>query len=48
MGNLKQEILKNIEKATDLLIMNNKLYVINYKNGQINVFDSAELTVKTN
>jgi len=48
MGNLKQEISKNIEKATDVLIMNTKLYVINYRNGQINIFESEEVTAKTN
>ncbi|WP_052188367.1 NHL repeat-containing protein [Cellulophaga sp. Hel_I_12] len=48
MGNLKQEISKNIEKATDVLIMNSKLYVINYRNGQINIFESEAVPVKIN
>lgn len=48
MGNLKQEISKNIEKATDVLIMNSKLYVINYRNGQINIFESEAVPVKMN
>ncbi|AZQ60301.1 hypothetical protein EJ994_16365 [Maribacter sp. MJ134] len=43
-GNLQQEISEHIEKATDLMIFNAQLYVINYRNGEINVFDFAEVT----
>ena len=43
-GTLKQEISKHIEKATDLMIFNKELYVINYRNGKINVFNFAEVT----
>ena len=38
-GNLKQELSQHIEKATDLMLFNNELHVINYRNGQINVFN---------
>lgn len=48
MGNLKQELSKNIEKATDLLIVDEKLHIINYRNGQINIFESVEVVVKSN
>lgn len=41
--NLKQEISKHIEKATDLMVFNAQLYVINYRNGQVNVFNFAEV-----
>ncbi len=43
-GNLQQEISEHIKKATDLMIFNAQLYVINYRNGEINVFDFAEVT----
>jgi DNA-binding beta-propeller fold protein YncE len=45
-GNLKQELSKNIEKATDMLLVNNMLYVINYRNGQINIFELLEVDTK--
>lgn len=45
-GNLKQEISKNIEKATDVFIMNETLYVINYRNSKINLFKMAEKIVE--
>lgn len=40
-GALKQQISHHIEKATDLLVLNDQLYVINYRNGQLNVFSSV-------
>ncbi len=43
-GNLQQEISKHIEKATDLMLFGMQLYVINYRNGKINVFNFAEVT----
>lgn len=43
-GNLQQEISQHIEKATDLMLFNSELYVINYRNGQINVFNFVEMT----
>lgn len=43
-GNLKQELSRNIEKATDLMLFKNDLYVINYRNGQINVFNLVVVT----
>lgn len=42
-GNLQQEISQNIEKATDLMLFNSQLYVINYRNGQITIFESVEV-----
>lgn len=38
-GKLKQELSQHIEKATDLMLFNNELHVINYRNGKINVFN---------
>lgn len=45
-GTLKQELSKNIEKATDMLLVKNALYVINYRNGQINIFELSEVNTK--
>ncbi|MFD0798781.1 NHL repeat-containing protein [Maribacter chungangensis] len=42
-GKLLQEISQNIEKATDLMLFNSQLYVINYRNGKINVFNFDEV-----
>ncbi len=42
-GNLKQELSKNIEKATDLIIQDGKLKIINYRNGKINVFNQVAI-----
>src|SRR6056297_5433 len=43
-GQLQQEVSKHIEKATDLMVFNDELYIINYRNGQINVFNFAKVT----
>ena len=37
-GVLRQEISENIEKATDVLLVKNRLYSINYRNEIINIF----------
>jgi len=47
-GILKQEISKNIEKATDMLLVDTELYVINYRNGQLNIFELAEVDPQAN
>lgn len=41
-GNLLQEISDNIEKPTDLVLEDGKLYVINYRNSLVNVFEFKE------
>jgi DNA-binding beta-propeller fold protein YncE len=46
-GNLVQELSENIEKPTDLLLIEDKLYVINYRNGKINVFEWKETPAAT-
>jgi len=46
-GKLKQKLSKNIEKATDMLLVDKELYVINYRNGQINVFELKEISPET-
>ena len=43
-GNLKQELSEHIEKPTDLILIDGKLNTINYRNGQINVFEWKEIT----
>ena len=37
-GNLKQEISKNIEKPTDVLLKDEKLYVLNYRKQTVNLY----------
>lgn len=41
-GNLVQELSENIEKPTDLLVEDGKLYVINYRNSLVNIFEYKE------
>ena len=42
-GVLQQEVSENIAKPTDLILINDKLHVINYRNGKINVFEWKEI-----
>lgn len=37
-GNLKQTLKDEIEKPTDMIIMNNTLYIINYRNGKLSSY----------
>lgn len=41
-GNLVQEISDSIEKPTDLIVVNNKLHVLSYRNSVINIFELKE------
>ncbi|SDB28008.1 NHL repeat-containing protein [Flavobacteriaceae bacterium MAR_2010_188] len=41
-GNLVQELTENIEKPTDLLVEDGRLYVINYRNSLVNIFEYKE------
>ncbi|WP_411767859.1 NHL repeat-containing protein [Winogradskyella sp. A3E31] len=45
-GQLKQELSENIEKPTDMLIYNNELYIINYRNSIVNVFQQKAVKVE--
>lgn len=39
MGELQQVLKDQIEKPTDMMIKDDMLYVINYRNGKLNIFD---------
>jgi DNA-binding beta-propeller fold protein YncE len=41
-GLLKQELKEGIEKATDLLIKDDMLHIINYRNGELVLYDLQE------
>ena len=41
-GLLKQELKEGIEKATDLLIKDDMLHIINYRNGELALYDLQE------
>ena len=41
-GNLKQKITTNIDKPTDMLVRNETLYVLNYRHGELVVFEWKE------
>lgn len=43
-GNLQQEIKEHIEKPTDLLLIDGKLHVINYRNSELNIFEWKEVS----
>ena len=34
-GNLKQELSKDIEKPTDMIVKDNSLYIVNYRSGEL-------------
>lgn len=42
-GQLKQELKESVQKPTDILIMNGKLYVINYPSGTLNSYRLQEV-----
>ncbi len=42
-GNLKQELKRGIEKATDLLIEDQTLYIINYQSGELVLYKAKEI-----
>ena len=46
-GTLQQELSENIAKPTDLILINDKLHVINYRNGKVNVFEWKETPAVT-
>ncbi len=41
-GVLQQELSENIEKPTDMILVDGKLYVANYKNNRVNIYDWKE------
>ncbi len=41
-GILQQELSENIEKPTDMVLVDGKLYVANYKNNRVNIYDWKE------
>lgn len=44
-GNLKQELKEGIAKATDLLIKDGKLHIINYRTGELVLYELNELEI---
>ncbi|SNR53522.1 NHL repeat-containing protein [Maribacter sedimenticola] len=46
MGELQQVLKDQIEKPTDMMIKDDMLYVINYRNGKLNIFDKQPIVVK--
>tara|TARA_R110002126_G_scaffold132750_3_gene276742 strand:- start:280 stop:1113 length:834 start_codon:yes stop_codon:yes gene_type:complete len=46
MGELLQVLKDQIEKPTDMMIKDDMLYVINYRNGKLNIFDKQPVVVK--
>ena len=45
-GELLQVLKDQIEKPTDMMIKDDMLYVINYRNGKLNIFDKQPIVVK--
>ena len=45
-GNLKQELKDCIKKPTDILILNDELYTINYRSGELLSFELKEMESK--
>ncbi|MDP5062125.1 MAG: NHL repeat-containing protein [Maribacter sp.] len=45
-GNLLQVLKDQIEKPTDMMIKDEVLYVINYRNGKLNLFDKQPIVIK--
>ena len=45
-GELLQVLNDQIEKPTDMMIKDDMLYVINYRNGKLNIFDKQPVVVK--
>jgi hypothetical protein len=46
-GKFQQEIKEHIAKPTDLIVIDGMLYVINYRNSELNVFEWKEGRAKT-
>lgn len=44
-GQLKQELKKGIKKATDLLVKDNILHIINYRTGELVLYDLQDIKV---
>jgi hypothetical protein len=42
-GALLQTIEDKIEKPTDMIIVEDKLYVVNYRNGLLNIFENKPI-----
>ena len=42
-GNLKQQLKEGIKKATDLMINDGKLYIINYRSGELVLYSLKEI-----
>ena len=42
-GQLKQELKKGIDKATDLLIKDGILHIINYRKGELVLYNAEEI-----
>lgn len=45
-GNLKQTLKGDIQKPTDMLLMNDILYIINYRNGKLLSYELKPIVVK--
>ena len=45
-GELLQVLKDQIEKPTDMMIKDDMLYVINYRNGKLNIFDEQPIVAK--
>ena len=45
-GVLLQVLKDQIEKPTDMMIKDDTLYVINYRNGKLNLFDKQPIFAK--
>lgn len=46
-GNLQQELKEGIEKPTDIMINDNILYIINYRSGDLNMYEFKEREIST-
>jgi len=46
LGGLKQELTRSIAKATDLLIKDDLLHIINYRTGELVIYEQQEIALK--
>ncbi|RNC92660.1 MAG: hypothetical protein ED555_06180 [Allomuricauda sp.] len=46
LGSLKQELTRSIAKATDLLIKDDLLHIINYRTGELVIYEQQEIALK--
>lgn len=44
-GNLKQELSDKVEKPTDIMLKEGKLYIINYRTGNLNAYEVKEAEI---